>query len=41
MLIQLQTVLGTEDLYDLLEIMIVDAKNRHILEKRAEAQNRH
>lgn len=40
MLIQLQTVLGTQDLYDLLEVMIVDSKNRRVLEKRAAAEAR-
>jgi hypothetical protein len=29
MMHQLDTVLGTEDMYDLIEIMVVDASNRH------------
>jgi len=35
MLNQLDTVLGTEDLYDLVEVLAVDARNRRELEKRA------
>lgn len=30
-LVELQTVLGTEDVYDLLEIISVDAHNRRVL----------
>lgn len=32
---ELTTTLGTEDLYDLLEIVMVDAANRKTLEDRA------
>ena len=35
MLHQLDSVLGTEDLYDLVEVLAVDAHNRRTLEKRA------
>jgi hypothetical protein len=35
MMHQLDTVLGTEDLYDQLEILIVDSKNRKLLEERS------
>jgi hypothetical protein len=33
---ELDTIYGTEDIYDLLEIIAVDAYNRRILAKRAE-----
>lgn len=32
-MIELQTVLGIEDLYDLLEILTVDAYNRLIMQR--------
>jgi len=31
--VELDTVLGMEDVYDLLEIIMVDAHNKHIAEK--------
>ena len=34
-LTELSTTLGTEDLYDLVEIVMVDAHNRRMLEERA------
>jgi hypothetical protein len=33
-LVELDTVLGMDDLYDLLEIIMVDAHNRAIINKR-------
>lgn len=35
-LVELDTVLGQEDLYDLLEVISVDAHNRRILNKMEE-----
>lgn len=40
MLHQLDSVLGSEDLYDLFEVIVIDAKNRRTLEKRAAQQMR-
>jgi hypothetical protein len=34
-LVELQTVLGTEDLYDLLEVISVDRYNQHLASKHA------
>lgn len=34
MMHQLDTVLGGEDLYDLLELLVVDAKNHRMMAKR-------
>jgi hypothetical protein len=34
----LSTVLGLEDLHDILEVILVDAHNRRIIEKRAKRE---
>ena len=37
-LAELNTVLGLEDLYDLIEVVAVDAHNRSVLERRARTE---
>ena len=35
---EMQTIYSIEDVYDMLEVVVVDANNRYILEKRAERE---
>ena len=37
---QMQTVLGVEDVYNILEVLAVDAHNRRLAEKQAQEDHR-